>query len=138
MSETISPEEAAQLAEQPAEAGAGAEPAIPEGAEAHMGAEGIEASPSRAEQLLDSMWNTTPNPPLEAVESPWNPEKGGMTRVFRGVQKLADVDGLPAVVDILVGLAEFQVQQRQNSAQNSDGTDIESLESEQPVDGVDE
>lgn len=61
-----------------------------------------------------------------------------MTRVFRGVQKLADVDGLPAVVDILVGLAEFQVQQRQNSAQNSDGTDIESLESEQPVDGVDE
>lgn len=58
------------------------------------------------ESLLDRLLNSEPNPPLETVENPWNPDEGGVSRVFRGIQKIGDITGLPAVADILIGLLE--------------------------------
>lgn len=56
--------------------------------------------------LIGRLFSTEPNPPLESVESPWNPDVGGPARIYRGIQKIGDIDGLPAIVDILIGLAE--------------------------------
>ena len=131
MTEQISPEEAAQIAEP--DTGV---PELPEGTEAHMGAEGIDASGSSvSSEMFSSLWNTRPNPALEAVESPWDTENGGLSRVYRGVQKMADVDGMPAIVDVLVGMAEFWTQQQgPNSDDNTE--EIETVGTEVPVDGV--
>jgi hypothetical protein len=62
--------------------------------------------PDESPGLIGRLFSTEPNPPLEAVESPWNPDVGGPSRVFRGIQKIGDIDGLPAILDILIGLAE--------------------------------
>lgn len=50
---------------------------------------------------------TEPRQRLEDVESPWNPDLGGMTRIYRGIQKATGVEGLPAIADIMIGVAEF-------------------------------
>ncbi len=72
--------------------------------------------------LLESLWNTEPNRPLTEIDSPWNPEQGGIPRVYRGIQKMADVDGLPAIADIFIGLAE-EYTKRNGVPSPSDGTD---------------
>jgi hypothetical protein len=78
--------------------------------EDHAAAEGAEASSetlgSRS-RLQDMLLSTEPNQPLRAVDSPWNPEEGGITRIYRGLQKALEFDGMPAVVDMVVGAAEF-------------------------------
>jgi len=80
--------------------------------EGHAAAEGI--SDEAVEQASDrsiteALWNTTPNPPLDSVESPWDPERGGPARIMRGLQKMMDFDGLPAIADLLIGGAEIVV-----------------------------
>lgn len=57
--------------------------------------------------LQDALLSTDPGTPLRAVDSPWNPEEGGITRVYRGLQKMLDFAGTPAIVDVVVGVAEF-------------------------------
>lgn len=64
--------------------------------------------------LIDAMLNTEPETDLNQIESPYNPEDGGMSRVYRGVQKMSGMDGLPAIADIVIGVIEIQ-QDRENS-----------------------
>ena len=61
--------------------------------------------------VVEALMNTEPSEPLEMIESPWNPERGGPTRVYRGIQKLTNVDGMPAIADILIGAAETFVEE---------------------------
>lgn len=56
--------------------------------------------------ILDKLMNTNPATPLEQMEDPWNPKEGGTTRILRGVQKIGDIEGLPAIADILIGTLE--------------------------------
>lgn len=71
--------------------------------------------------LIESLWNTKPNTPLSQIDSPWNPEQGGIPRVYRGIQKMADVDGLPAIADVVIGLAEEY--QKRNGVPSPSQTD---------------
>lgn len=54
----------------------------------------------------DALRSTEPDMPLSDVESPWNPEEGGASRVYRGFQKATGTDGVPAWVDLILGAAE--------------------------------
>ncbi|WP_336359057.1 hypothetical protein [Haloarcula sp. CGMCC 1.6347] len=66
-----------------------------------------ESSTSKTEKLKDLLFSTSPEKDLDDVEAPYDPERGGLNRVYRGLQKMVDVDGLPAVADITIGLAEW-------------------------------
>lgn len=86
--------------------------------------------------FLDNITNrlmaTEPNPDLETVENPWNPEIGGTTRIYRGIQKMSDIEGLPAIADIIIGILEltqdesFELGQN-NQTENNTQTDIEQI-----------
>lgn len=72
-------------------------------------AEGSESSGliGSRDGLQDALLSTDPQKPLEDVESPWNPDDGGMTRIYRGLQKMLGFSGMPAIVDVVVGIGEF-------------------------------
>lgn len=76
--------------------------------ESHAAAEGTEPSDDvgSTSTLREMLLSTDPGDPLESVESPWDPERGGPTRIMRGVQKMTGVDGMPAIADVAIGLAE--------------------------------
>lgn len=69
--------------------------------------------------LFDRLMNSEPNPSLESVESPWNPDEGGLSRVYRGLQKAGDITGLPAIADIVIGAVEEM--QSQDMLEDGDG-----------------
>lgn len=87
-----------------------------EGGEAaadHAAAEGM--APANVEEvgrdsrfgwLRQMVLKTDPDPELGDVEDPWNPEEGGIVRIKRGVMKMADLDGMPAGLDVGIGLFE--------------------------------
>lgn len=79
--------------------------------EDHAAAEGTDASSSSgmgsSRSLREMLLSTEPDTPLEQVESPWDPDAGGINRIYRAFQKMLDFSGLPAVVDLVVGVAEF-------------------------------
>ena len=50
--------------------------------------------------------STEPDTPLEKVESPWDPDRGGPSRIYRGFQKITGFDRLPAIADIGIGALE--------------------------------
>jgi hypothetical protein len=56
--------------------------------------------------LRDMLLSTEPAEPLSAVESPWDPERGGPVRIKRGIRKMFGVDGSPAVEDLILGVVE--------------------------------
>lgn len=56
--------------------------------------------------VTDMMLSTDPSPSLDAVEDPWDPDKGGTARVFRGLQKAFGASGIPAIGDVLIGVLE--------------------------------
>jgi hypothetical protein len=76
--------------------------------ENHAAAEGTEASDDvgSTSTLREMLLSTDPADPLEQVESPWDPERGGPARIYRGIMKATGVDGMPAIADILIGAAE--------------------------------
>jgi hypothetical protein len=89
--------------------GAGAE-AVQEATEDHAAAEGAESSSSSlgsTSTIQEMLLSTEPETPLARVDSPWNPEEGGITRVYRGLRKMLGFSGMPAVVDVVIGAAEF-------------------------------
>lgn len=96
-------------------------------AEGHAAAEGVEpadVSDVGSQRTLREMaFSTDPSEPLEAVESPWDPEHGGMTRIMRGVQKATNVDGLPAIVDIGIGIAEWWTSLELGDGDETDNAD---------------
>ena len=75
----------------------------------HAAAEGTEADGDvgSSSALREMLLSTEPEHSLDAVESPWDPERGGLNRVYRGFQKMMGASGLPAILDIGVGIAEF-------------------------------
>lgn len=75
----------------------------------HAAAEGADPSDDigSTSAWRDRLLSTEPNPPLSAVDSPWNPEQGGPTRIMRGIQKMGDFAGLPALADITIGALEW-------------------------------
>ncbi|WP_162562456.1 hypothetical protein [Salinigranum rubrum] len=75
----------------------------------HAAAEGAEAESDvgSSSALREMLLSTEPEHRLDAIESPWDPERGGLNRVYRGFQKMMGASGLPAVLDIGVGIAEF-------------------------------
>jgi hypothetical protein len=86
--------------------------------------------------LWDTFWNTEPDPPLETVSNPWDPERGGYRRIFRGVQKLSGVDGMPAWADIIVGTIELLVDQDGSDVDVDRDRDQDDVASD-PADGLD-
>lgn len=85
-----------------------------EGATAdHATAEGAEVDPSSSlgsrSTLQEMLMSTEPSRPLDSIESLWDPEQGGPRRVLRAAQKMTGVDGLPAWLDLLVGVLETVV-----------------------------
>jgi hypothetical protein len=110
---------------------------VEDATEDHAAAEGAEASSetlgSRS-RLQDMLLSTEPNQPLRAVDSPWNPEEGGITRVYRGLQKALGFDGMPAVVDVVVGAAEFVHKFEPEGGESADEPDQDGADDEsQPL-----
>jgi len=76
--------------------------------ENHAAAEGApsESDVGSESTIREMLMSTGPEKPLSKVESPWNPDEGGLSRMYRGIQKMTDVDGMPAMVDLVVGAVE--------------------------------
>jgi len=82
---------------------------------------GVDAGKS----IVDRLLNTEPNTPLESVESPWQPDVGGPARIYRGIQKIGDIEGMPAIADLAIGIVET-MQQQSDSEDSDDSVDSES------------
>jgi hypothetical protein len=93
-------------------------------ASTHAAAEGAE-TPNKTgsdSTLRDMLLSTDPDKSLREVESPYDPAAGGLSRVYRGVQKATGVDGTPAIVDVIVGAVEV-VQSLNDQEASDDGQD---------------
>lgn len=95
-----------------------------------------ESSTSRTQTIKDMLFATDPERDLDDVEAPYDPERGGLNRVYRGIQKMVDVDGLPAIADVVLGFAEWldladPSVDDDGESENSEGN---SSESERPDD----
>lgn len=90
----------------------------------HAAAEGAEAPDKSGSDstLRNMLLSTDPDRSLSDVESPYDPDAGGLARVYRGVQKATGVDGTPAIVDVVVGMIE--VIQSLNVQDDSDDGDV--------------
>jgi len=71
--------------------------------------------------IRDMLMNTDPSMPLEEVEDPYDPERGGTARVYRGIMKLTGVEGLPAAADIGIGAIEAMQNLNLDSVTDDDG-----------------
>ena len=96
---------------------------------------GVDAGKS----IVDRLLNTKPNTPLDSVESPWKPDVGGPARIYRGIQKIGDIEGMPAIVDILIGIVETMQQQSDSvdsvdSVDNNSNVDWETAEDIEMID----
>lgn len=112
--------------------------AVDEATEDHRAAEGAESSPSLSSTkgMKNALLRTSPNTPLSRVESPWNPEEGGITRLYRGLQKALDFDGNPAIVDLVVGAVEaFHNFEPAGGGENPDADPDEESGEESPIVG---
>lgn len=74
----------------------------------HAAAEGVDASADVGSEstLREMLLSSDPEIPLTDVEDPWNPQLGGTSRIYRGIMKMTDVKGMPALGDLLIGAAE--------------------------------
>ncbi|ELZ87496.1 hypothetical protein C453_04059 [Haloferax elongans ATCC BAA-1513] len=95
-------------------------------AASHVAAEGAPAAETMgsASTVRNLLFATEPHRPLDAIESPWDPQRGGPKRLVRGLQKMADVDGIPAIVDVGLGTLEtfVLVRERAEQKQSDDST----------------
>ena len=93
--------------------------------ESHAAAEGVDPSSdvgsSRA--LRDMLLSTEPSPRLEDLDDPWNPEAGGTARIMRAVMKATNIEGLPAIGDLLIGAVEVVVQLREELPDDQEADD---------------
>jgi len=120
MSPDISPADAVDLDDVERSAQAAAEATAD-----HAAAEGLDATASSglgsSTSLQEMLLSTEPSRPLEQVEAPWDPEHGGPARIMRAAQKAAGVDGLPAIVDAVIGLLETLSMMDEPDAQEGSG-----------------
>lgn len=97
-------------------------------------------STSRTSTIKDMLFSTSPEEDLDNVEAPYDPERGGLNRVYRGITKMVDVDGLPAIADVVLGFAEWldladpSVDDSSSESENSQNSETNSSESERPDD----
>jgi hypothetical protein len=77
--------------------------------------------PSRG--IGDMLLSTSPSPSLETVDDPWDPDRGGTSRIMRGCMKAFDVDGMPAIADIGIGIVEIVVDVNDSDDTPGDGLD---------------
>jgi len=99
---------------------------------------GVDAGKS----IVDRLLNTEPNTPLESVESPWQPDVGGPPRIYRGIQKIGDIEGMPAIADLVIGIVETMQQQNDtgdsvdtaDTVDNNSNVDWETAEDIEVVD----
>lgn len=82
-----------------------------------------EETESEGINVWERLMATDPNPPLETVESPWNPELGGYSRVYRGIMKIGDIEGMPAVADLLIGCLEVFSEQSLEQPETDESRD---------------
>lgn len=108
---------------------------VPEGVEEST-ENPAETQVETAEEGVSKGWkemalSTEPNTPLEQIESPWNPEEGGLSRVYRGIMKGANVDGIPAILDVGIGFLEayhsFSLEKNTESEEPEEGEEIDDL-----------
>jgi hypothetical protein len=76
----------------------------------HAAAEGTDASETSGmgstDALREMLLSTDPSPSLAEVDSPWNPDLGGPSRIYRAFMKMGNFDGMPAIADLTIGAAE--------------------------------
>lgn len=103
----------------------------------HAAAEGApdETAVGSSSSWRDMLLSTSPEKPLGATESPWDPDLGGPTRIYRGLQKMADFDGMPAIGDLVIGAAETVVGFEPDGG---DGADTDGGDQEASSDGGDQ
>ncbi|RYJ12754.1 hypothetical protein ELS19_01390 [Halogeometricum borinquense] len=95
----------------------------------HAAAEGApEETTVGSSNVREMLFSTEPERSLDAIESPWDPERGGPRRVYRGLQKMADVDGMPAIFDVGLGIAETVVWAQQQSSESDAEDDSDQAE----------
>lgn len=109
MAEGIDPSEAARLAQGASEDVSSDVDPMPDADSGRSGS-----------GVFDVLMQTEPNDPLEQIESPWRPDVGGPARIMRGIQKMTNIDGMPAIVDIIIGAAEMLVEQSESTAPDRD------------------
>lgn len=99
----------------------------PSPVESHAAAEGAEATDDvgSTSTLREMLLSTDPSPSLHEVESPWAPDLGAETRLYRGLMKMTGVDGMPAVVDVVIGFAEIVVDLDLDAGDEQDDGDDE-------------
>jgi len=107
-----------------------ADDAVDAATESHQAAEGVETASGgvSTDGLKQALLSTGPETPLSQVESPWDPEQGGVTRIYRGLQKALDFDGTPAVVDLAIGAVEAFQNFEPAGAEQENGEDNQPLE----------
>jgi len=59
-----------------------------------------------SQAVRNMLTSTEPDRPLSEVEAPYDPENGGLSRLYRAVQKMTGVDGMPAIADLVIGAVE--------------------------------
>lgn len=76
----------------------------------HAAAEGTDASSTSGmgstDTLREMLLSTDPSPSLADVDSPWNPDLGGPSRIYRALMKMGNFEGMPAIGDLMIGAAE--------------------------------
>jgi len=102
-------------------------------AEDHADAEGAPeesdmGSTSRWREMLQS---SDPDPPLSAVESPWNPEQGGPARLMRAVKKMAGMEAMPAWADLAIAIPETWTWLKEHHLDNVGNDDDDQSESDE-------
>lgn len=79
----------------------------------------------------ESLMSTDPSPRLEDVEAPYDPDLGGPARIYRGIQKAFGVDGMPAIVDLVMGSIETVKQFEPAGGEDGDDGDAGGVEASQ-------
>jgi len=81
--------------------------------------------------LWDRLTNNENSKPLSEIESAWDPENGGPTRIKRGVSNLAGVSSLAIpLYDIPVGIAETAYQYHSDKFSLTGDSETENQETE--------
>lgn len=62
---------------------------------------------SRKNRITNALRSTEPHKPLREIESPWDPDNGGINRIYRGLQKISGIEGTEAWMDISIGIMEW-------------------------------
>jgi hypothetical protein len=74
----------------------------------HAVAEGAETPDKSGSDstLREMLLATDPDRSLDEIDAPYDPDRGGLARIYRGFMKMLNMSGTPAVIDLVVGAVE--------------------------------